>query len=190
MRPGPREPLGYVAIAAFLLLGLASYLIVRWTTFGAWAPGAGVPAETHLAEVPVIIGLAVTATAATLAGLYLSGARFPWVRTLMSPFNALVYFGQFLDGAATFWGIDMFHYQEKHVVTGYFIEASGTALVMFPIKLLMVTFVLYLIDVLLRKDLLGKDGKPGTLSGLLKLTVLTVGLAPGTRDMLRLAMGV
>jgi len=66
---------------------------------------------------------------------------------------------------------------------------TGTAFVMFPLKLAFVLFAFYLVDVAYRRDLYDADGKPTSLVGLLKLTVLALGMGPGTRDMLRLAMG-
>jgi uncharacterized membrane protein len=183
------RPHRFVLIGGFLLLGVASYLIVRWTALGAWSTSSS-PVETHLGEIPVILLMAAGASALTVAGLWLAAPRVEWARSLLLPLNGLVLFGQFMDGAATYWGIDHFGYQEKHVLTGFMIDLTGTAAVMFPIKLVFVVFVLYLIDVAYRNDLQDSDGKPGTLSGLLKLTVLAVGMGPGTRDMLRLAMGV
>ncbi|HEX9709870.1 MAG TPA: DUF63 family protein [Candidatus Thermoplasmatota archaeon] len=189
LRATDARPHGFVLIAGGLLLGVVGYLIVRWAALGAWDPAAS-PVETHLDQGPVILGLAAVATVLTIAGLWLAAPKVGWARNLLLPINGLVYFGQYLDGAATYWGIDHFGYEEKHVVAGFFIEQAGTAFVMFPLKLVVFTFILYLIDVKLRDDLKDADGKPGTLVGLLKLTVIAVGMGPGTRDMLRLVMGV
>jgi uncharacterized membrane protein len=189
MRPGAGQPHRFVVIAGFLLLAVAAYLIVRWATLGGWEPTAE-PVPTHLGEAPAVLLLAASAAALTWAGLWLLAPRAAWAKSMLAPVNLLVLFGQYLDGAATYWGIDHFGYQEKHVLTGFFIEQAGTAVVMFPIKLVFVLFVLYLIDVMFRDDLKDPDGKPGTLAGLLKLTVLAVGMGPGTRDLLRLVMGV
>ncbi len=190
LRMKDSSPHGFVLIAGLVLLGVVSYFVVRWAALGAWEPGASAPVETHLSEGPVILALATLSTVATMVGLWLLAPRAAVARSLLLPINALVYFGQYLDGAATYWGIDQFGYQEKHVLTGFFIDQAGTAVVMFPVKLVFVTFVLYLMDVTYRDDLKDADGRPGTLVGLLKLTVLAVGMGPGTRDMLRLVMGV
>lgn len=188
----PRGPSanGLVALAGVLLLSLAAYLVARWIMLGGWFVGASPAAATHLAEVPVIVGLAAAATGATLFGMWALAPRVKWLGPLLTPINALVFFGQFLDGAATFWGIDMFGYREKHVLPGFLIDSTGTAAVMFPLKLVFVLFVLYVIDAAYRKELYDPLGRPSSYVGLLKLTVLALGMGPGTRDMLRLAMGV
>jgi len=136
---------GLVALAGLLLLSLAAYLIARWIMLGGWFAGASPPAITHLAEVPIIVGLAAAATGATLVALWLLASRVQWLGPLLTPVNALVFFGQFLDGAATYWGIDHFGYREKHVLPGFLIDATGTAAVMFPLKLAFVLFVLCVI---------------------------------------------
>lgn len=189
VRSTERSPHRFVVIAGLTLLGVASYLIVRWSALGSW-DGSAPAAETHLGEGPVILLMAGAAAALTMTGLWLVAPRVTWAKSMLLPVNGLVLFGQFLDGAATYWGIDHFGYQEKHVLTGFFIEQTGTAAVMFPIKLVFVLFVLYLIDVAFKDDLKDADGRPGSLAGLLKLTVIAVGMGPGTRDMLRLVMGV
>jgi uncharacterized membrane protein/transcription antitermination factor NusG len=181
---------GFVLIAGLLLLALTAYLIARWTALGGWWPLPASPVATRAGEVGAIVGLATLATALTLAGIYFASWRFERLALLLTPINVLVFFGQFLDGAATFWGIDMFHYEEKHVLPGFLIQHTGTAAVMFPLKLGFVLVVLLVTDVVYRNDLYDEEGHMSSFAGLLKLTVAALGMGPGTRDMLRLAMGV
>ncbi len=181
---------GLVFNAGVLLLGLAAYLIVRWIALGGWFPDPASPAATHAREAPTILALAFTATALTWVGFYLASRRFRTLGNLLTPINALVFFAQFLDGAATFWGIGAFGYQEKHVLPGFLMGLTGTAAVMFPLKLAYVSAVLVLTDVVFRKDLFSEDGSMSSFAGLLKLAVAALGMGPGTRDMLRLSMGV
>ncbi len=181
---------GLVLNAGLLLLALSAYLIARWIVVGGWEGAPPSAAPTHAGEVPVIVGIAGAATALTVFGLYLASGRFPRLSLLVSPINGLVFFAQYLDGAATFWGIDMFGYQEKHVVPSFLISLTGSAAVMLPLKCAFVLFVSYFTDVLYRKDLYTEGGEMGSFAGLLKLTVAALGMGPGTRDMLRLAMGV
>lgn len=189
-RPAAPEVHHFVAIAGVLLVALAGYLIARWCILGGWFAGPAQPATTHLGEAPVILGVAAVATSLTFVGLWALSARLPRLEKVLSPVNALMAYGQFLDGTATFWGIDFFGYQEKHVLPSFLISLTGTALVMFPLKLAFLLFVFYLIDIAYRKELYDASDKPTTLVGLLKLTVLALGMGPGTRDMLRLVMGV
>lgn len=188
-RQGPSVH-GLVFNAGVVLLGLATYLIVRWSALGAWFPNAGSPVATHAGEVSAILGLALLASALTWVGFYLASRRYKALRNLLTPINALVFFAQFLDGAATFWGVDAFGYQEKHVLPGFLMGLTGTAAVMFPLKLAYISVVLVLTDVVFRKDLFAEDGSMSSFAGLLKLAVAALGMGPGTRDMLRLSMGV
>jgi len=100
--------------------------------------------------------------------------------------NLLLIFGHLLDGAATFIGIDYFGYHEKHVLPTFLIDTMGTAFVMVPLKIVIICAIIYVLDDLFKEDL--KNDR--TLVGLIKITILVLGLAPGTRDLVRLGLGV
>ena len=97
--------------------------------------------------------------------------------------NAYVLDGQLLDATATSFGLTFLPYAEKHVLPNFLIEATGTAFVMYPLKLIVTIPVLFIIDEYLK-------GESRNLTGLLKLAILTVGLAPAIRDTLRMTLGV
>ncbi|HLE47690.1 MAG TPA: DUF63 family protein, partial [Candidatus Thermoplasmatota archaeon] len=114
------------------------------------------------------------------------------------PVNLIMVYGQSADGLMTSVGIDLFGYEEKHLVPGRLITLLGdaglpeplglypTTLVMVPLKFLIVLAVVWLID-------LGQHQETGmrqNLVGLVKLAIIMVGLSPGVRDAVRLAMGV
>jgi len=98
----------------------------------------------------------------------------------------VLFAAHFLDGAATFRGLDTYGYSEKHVIPSLLIDLTGTAAVMLPLKLAVVSAVVYLLDIEYRNDL----AESPNLGWLVKVAILVLGLAPGMRDMLRLAMGV
>jgi uncharacterized membrane protein len=181
---------GFVGNAGALLLGLSAFLIARWILAGGWGAQQGAQAATHAGEVPVIVGMAALATLITASALFLLASRFPRLANMLTPLTVLLFFAQYLDGAATYWGVDHFGYQEKHVLPGFLMSLTGTAAVMFPLKAGFVLLVSYLTDVWFRADLYDKGGEISSFGGLLKLTVIALGMGPGTRDMLRLAMGV
>ena len=97
--------------------------------------------------------------------------------------NALVLDGQLLDATATSFGLTFLPYAEKHVLPNFLIEATGTAFVMYPLKLVVTIPVLFIIDQYLK-------GESKNLIGLVKLAILTVGLAPAIRDILRMSLGI
>jgi uncharacterized membrane protein len=87
-----------------------------------------------------------------------------------------------LDASSTYVGVDWFDYTEKHVLPTFLIDLAGTALVMYPLKLLILIPVLVLIDDALRDD--------PSLKNLTKLALLTLGLAPALRNTIRLTLGI
>ena len=102
------------------------------------------------------------------------------------PVNLLIIFGQMFDAAATFVGVDFYGYAEKHPVPRFFFESFGTSAVFLPIKLILACVIIYLIDISFREEL--KDYP--NLRGIVKIVIIVLGLAPGTRDMLRTVMGI
>ena len=101
----------------------------------------------------------------------------------LSTLYVLLYFGHFFDGAATYLGIEEYGYVEKHVLPTLFIERFGTAMVMLPLKFLVVTGVILAIETEQDKE------EQKQLINLLLLFLLALGLAPGIRDVLRIVFG-
>ena len=101
----------------------------------------------------------------------------------LNPLYVLLYFGHFLDGSATYLGLDQYGYIEKHVLPKFFIEHFGTAFVMLPLKFLVVTGVIYALE-----SEKSKEEEPAMVA-LLLMFLLALGLGPGTRDILRIMFG-
>jgi uncharacterized membrane protein len=157
--------------------------VVKWVTGDGWSVDAP---ELHAWEMVIIPGLAVACTLVTVAMFWAVSRRWPEGRTFVTPLSVMLYASHYLDGSATFRGIDFHGYGEKHVLPGFLIDALGTAAVMLPLKFLVVTLAIYVLDVSFKEDL----REAPNLGWLVKVAILVLGLAPGTRDMLRLAMGV
>ena len=121
--------------------------------------------------------------------------------------NVLLFFAHFLDASATFVGTDFYGYAEKHPLPAFLIKLSGTGAVMYPLKFILIFLVIYVIDITYKKeikDISRKNQKfflkyqenaesvfrDKTLTGLLKICVFILGIAPGVRDMLRIGIGV
>ena len=121
----------------------------------------------------------------TLFSMYLVwlGALGLGIASKITPLYWLLFFGHFIDGSATFLGIDEYGYSEKHVLPDFFIEYFGTAKVMIPLKFLVVTGVIYAIE-----TENSKEEEPEMIS-LLLMFLLALGLGPGTRDVLRIMFG-
>jgi len=104
-----------------------------------------------------------------------------WLGFLDDRLNLMIIYAHMLDAGSTYIGVDWFDYYEKHVVPTYLINLTGTAAIMFPLKLLILLPVLSLID---------KTLEDRSLKNLIKLTLIVLGLAPAVRNTLRLALGV
>ena len=102
------------------------------------------------------------------------------------PLYVTLLFGQLLDASATSFGIDLHpgvKYIEQHVVGSQLIDLTGTAFVMFPLKLVVLFPAIYVMQ------LYRKEANPAFWN-LVLLAMITVGLAPGIRDMVRMVLYV
>ncbi|MDD1748954.1 MAG: DUF63 family protein [Methanothrix sp.] len=125
---------------------------------------------------------AVFLLGSSLAGaIFFCGHHLDVLRFLDDRINKMIIYAHMLDASSTYFGVDWFSYYEKHVVPTFLINLTGTAAVMFPLKLLILLPVLYMID---------KSLQDPSLRNLTKLTLITLGLAPAIRNTLRLALGI
>ncbi|HLD39223.1 MAG TPA: DUF63 family protein [archaeon] len=85
------------------------------------------------------------------------------------------------DATTTFTAIQYFPYFEQHVLPSFLINIFGPA-VMFVLKFVVVSIVLYVLDRELAKEQEKKK--------FIKIVILILGLAPGLRNFFRLVMGV
>ncbi len=184
----PLEKMGafdLVLLFGLTLLSMPIFLVAEWfaSPCSRWFTPIFPLEPAELAIIPL---LAITFASALYIFSKYAGKVKPSLGFFTSGTNFLIIFGQLLDASATFRALDFYAYGEKHVLPNFLIQATGTAAVMFPLKIIVVGLVLYLIDVEMKDDLKGYK----TLVGLVKFAVLVLGFAPGVRDMLRLAMGV
>ena len=163
------------------------FIIAYWCARpGAWGPANEAAFSLHSVELAIIPLLAAGATVLVWVLFRLLTSRRRSLAPLAAGTSALILFGHFLDAAATYRALDFHGYGEKHVLSNFLIESSGTALVMFPMKAVAIGAILYVLEIELRDDL----KKDALLQGLLRAALLILGLSPGLRDMLRLVMGV
>jgi uncharacterized membrane protein len=174
-----------VLVAGSVLAAMACAYIALWAWSGPWVPTKEGHA-THPMEIPYILAIALACTAAVYALYWALSRRYTQARAFVTPVATVLFLSHFIDGAATYRGLDVYGYGEKHVLPSLLIGLSGTAAVMLLLKFLVVTAVIYLLDVAYREDL----ERTPSLAWLVKVAVLVLGLAPGIRDALRLAMGV
>ncbi|MCD6522437.1 MAG: DUF63 family protein [Candidatus Diapherotrites archaeon] len=93
--------------------------------------------------------------------------------------NIYIVWGQMLDASASAIAIAFLGYNEQHIISGMIIGINPFLFI--PVKMLVALLALYMIE---------KHEKNENWKWLLKMVVLTLGMATGTRDAVRAFMGV
>ncbi|UCF09113.1 MAG: DUF63 family protein [Thermoplasmata archaeon] len=184
---------GYFSLFIFglFLLAFSVFVLMLWPEIPAWRNAYGnahdgLDISTEPLAYPMVLGISLGITFLVyMLGRVLSKKREVW-GIFTNPMNLLIVFGQMFDAAATFVGVDFYGYAEKHPIPDFFFETFGTSAVFLPIKLALACAVVYLIDVSFSEEL---NDYP-VLKGLIKIVIMVLGLAPGTRDMLRTGLGI
>ncbi len=101
------------------------------------------------------------------------------------PLNISILLVHMLDASSTYIGIDKLGYYEKHVLPSYLIKLTDTALVMYPLKIIIFVGVLYALDTQFEKD-----EESNNLKMLIKMVILILGLSPATRNTIRMMLGI
>ncbi len=99
---------------------------------------------------------------------------------LKDKFNLNVLLAHLLDASTTFIAVDYYGYGEQHVLPNALTQMADTALVMYPLKIVVILPALYIIDGYIEDK---------TIRNMLKLAIFILGLAPGLRNFLSLIMG-
>jgi len=174
-----------------MVLGMGLCTLAAWPGADRWRSVylAANPNDVIQAEYAGFAGVILLAAALTfMFNMVMKhfGKTRPGLTAFTTGVSTLLVFGHMLDASATFVAIDFFGYWEKHVLPRFMIEVTGSAVVMIPMKFLVVGLVIYILDVAFKDD---TELNP-RLVGLVKIAVLVLGMAPGCRDVLRLGLGV
>ena len=95
-------------------------------------------------------------------------------------FSFMVLSAHIFDATTTFVGMNFFGYYEQHVLPNFLINLSGPW-VMFPLKIIVITPIIFFINKYSEKENMRK---------FLLLAVYLIGLAPALRNTLRILMAV
>ncbi len=95
--------------------------------------------------------------------------------------NISIIFAHMLDASGTFVGVDYYGFFEEHPLPEFIINLAGTAAIMIPLKLLVVSLALYYLE---------KSAKPedDLYYKMLKSVFFVLGICPGTRNALILTL--
>ncbi|MCK9632487.1 MAG: DUF63 family protein [Methanoregula sp.] len=159
--------------AGVLTVFVASLVLVAWST-------------THYG-IDLFVFFAILLMALVATGLVWSFmkyvCRWEYVR---DPLYITLLFGQLLDASATSFGIELhptLQYLEQHVVGSGLINLTGTAFVMYPLKLVVLFPAIYVMELYRREA-------NTAFWHLVLLAMIVVGFAPGIRDMVRMVLYV
>ncbi|MCL2550475.1 MAG: DUF63 family protein [Methanimicrococcus sp.] len=138
------------------------------------------------------------AVAGTGLGILLLARLIPPQRAGKSIFlnqmNLTILAAHMMDATSTVIGIEFFGYFEKHVLPAYLIELTGTAFVMYPLKLFIFLLVVLLLDKGLEKAIENDDEtdkeQMGQIKNAIKFVIIILGLAPAIRNSIRLFFGI
>ena len=101
-------------------------------------------------------------------------------KNLLTNLNQFILGSAMFDASTTVVGLVFYGYGEKHVLPNFFFGIFGPW-VMFPLKFIVVLLALWAIDI---------SDSDSDLKNFIKLAILAVTLGPGTRNLLRMVMGV
>ncbi len=122
--------------------------------------------------------------ASLAAAVYALSAFFDFSGIYRSAENVAIIFAHALDGSATFVGINVLGYIEEHPLPEYLISLAGDAIIMIPLKLLVVLVALYLLE-----QWHEEEGETATnYYKIFKLVFFILGIGPGARDTLLLSL--
>jgi uncharacterized membrane protein len=183
-------PIFIFSIGLWLLL-IGMIVLSQWQSIPSWSaayldanPGKDVQIRLFVFLGVFVLTIFATFLVYIIAKLLIK--KYPRIIAFTAGVNLTLFFGHFLDASATFIAVDFFPYDEKHVLPNFMIQVFNTAAVMYVLKAAIIIAVVYFIDIQYKNDFKGNP----TLTGLVKIAILVLGLAPGLRDVLRLGMGV
>ncbi len=97
--------------------------------------------------------------------------------------NILIIYAHLLDATGTFIGIDFFGFGEEHILPEILINMAGTAFIMIPVKLAVITVILYLLE-----KWYSEQEVEEIYYRVAKLVMFIIGLGPGIRNSLLLTL--
>jgi uncharacterized membrane protein len=177
------------------ILLFTAYMYLLWILKGDWYDVYVIGhdgIEPELWGGAGIIVLVLVSTLLVAGSLKLVGKKWDKFGRLVTWINVMIIGSHMTDASATFIGIDIYDYYEKHVVPSGLmnaVESTGfpyPGMIMYPLKLVFLIPALYIMDISMEKE---SKENPHMLS-LVKLAIIVLGFGPGVRDLIRIALGV
>ncbi len=179
----------YIAVG---LLTIASLFIARFLS-----PKTGISFYKILGGIGLVLALpvvgfevlrfralegfvAIVLGTGVLTGVVCLAVRSIWWKSFFeNKLNVLAVAGQALDGVATFVAIQFYRCGEQHVLSQAVIDVGGP--LAFPIvKMFLIALILYYVE---------KEVKEKNLNNFIKVFIIILGFATGTRDLFTVGVG-
>jgi uncharacterized membrane protein len=184
--PTPGSYIITFSLALFTLIG--SLLVQKYTKVKYWksmlvfGTALCVINMTIMPVASILPLLLVGSTTILFTMLFFAPKFFRWekLERLLPSENIWILSGHLLDASATTFALLVFGYVEQHVIPRTLFPILGFE-TMFLLKIAVVLPVLWLID---------KYTEDRNFRNFLKIVIFILGVAPGLRDVLRLAAGV
>jgi len=137
----------------------------------------------NIHQLNLIVIVQILIVCGVFMGMFIISGKF-WPLFTINSFNGKINLSiisaHLLDASTTFIAVDYYGYFEQHVLPSSIYNITGTAITMFPLKIIVISLGLYLIDRHIDDEI---------IAGALKLAIFILGFAPGVRNFLSLAMG-
>ncbi len=141
---------------------------------------------SHMTHPERLIYPMVLASSITMV-IYVVSDFFDASKVFRTKENIVIIFSHILDGSATYVGINIFHFTEEHILPEFLINlAGGNAIVMIPLKIVVILLALYIIEEWYREEMETGEDRKSTENyyKMFKLIFFILGAGPGLRDAL------
>lgn len=112
------------------------------------------------------------------SGIVIAILQFLNISFLKNKWVYSIFAAHFLDASATYVGVEFYGYWEIHVFENFLIDQAGTALIIFPAKIIALVLVVFIIQ-----RILGEKGK-----NFWYFAIFILGFSPGLRDTLTIML--
>ncbi|MFQ5975286.1 MAG: DUF63 family protein, partial [Candidatus Hydrothermarchaeales archaeon] len=141
---------------------------------------------SHMIHPERILYSVALASSITLV-IYVVSGFFDVSEVFRTKENVIIIFSHILDGSATFVGINLFHFTEEHILPEFLINmAGGNAVIMIPLKIVVILLALYIIEKWYLEELEAGEDIQTTENyyKMFKFIFFILGAGPGLRDAL------
>ena len=130
------------------------------------------------------VPFAVFSIAIAVSSVFYAIGHYMGLDFLKNKISFAILTGHLVDASSSYIGIEKLGYVGKHVVESFLIKYTDSALVMYPLKIIILIPTLYILH-----EYFTDEGEID-LKNLVLLVVLVLGFAPGVRNTIRMTLGV